>query len=65
MSTWRSIASLAIQNAQSKDSDQPAQYAQADLNLCWTHMFEGSFSDVAAQNGYRAQISIDVTAIEN
>ena len=39
--------------------------AQADLNLRWTHMFEGSFSDVAAQSGYRAQISIDVAAIEN
>ena len=31
-------------NASSKDLDQTA-HAQSDLNLHWTHMFKGTFSD--------------------
>ena len=41
---------FVIQNAPSEDSDQPAhsRSAQADRNLRWAHMSEGTFPDVAA-----------------
>ena len=49
--------SLAIQNAQSENSDQTdCAKAQADLNLRREHMYEGTFSDVAAQ--YAVYISV-------
>ena len=38
---------LSYPNAPSEDSDQTVK-AQADLNLRWAHMFEGTFSKVAA-----------------
>ena len=41
------FASLAIQNAQSEDSDQTA-HAQSDLNLHFVHIFKGMLSAVAA-----------------
>ena len=44
LSTWRNVASLAIQNASSEDFDQPA-HAQAAQNLRWAHMSKGMLSD--------------------
>ena len=40
--SWRNITSLAIQQAPIKDSAN----AQSDPNLRWTHMSEGTFSEV-------------------
>ena len=37
LSAWRKLSSLASQNVPSEDSDQ------TDLNLPWTHIFEGAF----------------------
>ena len=47
LSALRSFTLLAIQNAPSEDSDQPA-HAQADLNIRWAHMSESTISDVVA-----------------
>ena len=45
--SWRNFVSLASQNAHCEDSDQTTTVnAQADLNLCWMHMSEGTFSCV-------------------
>ena len=42
LSPRRIFASLAIQDA-------PSANAQADLNLRWSHVSEGSLPDIAAQ----------------
>ena len=47
LSIRRNVSSLAIQISPNKDSDQTAR-TQADLNLRWAHMSEGTFSDVLA-----------------
>ena len=47
LSARRNFSFFTIENAPSEDSDQPA-HAQADLNLRWAHMSEGTFSDVRA-----------------
>ena len=47
LSAWKNFASLTIQTTPSEDSDQTAN-AQADQNLRWAHMSEGTFSDVVA-----------------
>ena len=53
LSPRRNFVSLAIQNADSEDSDQTARMecanAQSYLNHRWAHMFEGAFSAVEAQ----------------
>ena len=41
------VASLESQNVPSKYSEDYVN-SQAELNLRWAHMSEGSFSDVAA-----------------
>ena len=51
LSAWKNFAFLTIQNAQnaqSEDSDQTAN-VQANLNLHWVHMLEGTVSDIMVQ----------------
>ena len=36
-------------NVLSEDSDHSAGDSQGDLNHCWAHMSEGTFSEVAAK----------------
>ena len=48
MPSWSNLASLAIQNAPSEDSDQTA-HARSDLNLHWVHVWR-YISDVVAQS---------------
>ena len=43
----KTFCTLAIQNAHYDDSDQTAN-AQADLNLGWAQISEGTFTDVEA-----------------
>ena len=40
---------MVIQYEPNDDSDKTSN-AEADLNHCWTHMTEGTFIDVVAQN---------------
>ena len=48
LSAWRTFASLAIKIAPQWRFWSDCANAQAGLNLRWTHMSEGMFSDVAA-----------------
>ena len=48
LSAWRNFAFFTIQNAPRRRFWSDCANAQSDLNLCWAHMSNGTFSDNGA-----------------